>query len=117
MSEYGWVNDVSRKVYQEIIAEGLVTKLQALAGEMLVDSKPLTANEIGKKMGVAQRTTYAPRIKELEDMGVIRKADKRPCTVTGRTGYTFELTGKRPVRPAPKPRGAPCLFCRGTGIA
>lgn len=91
------INELSRKVYHEIIAEGLVGELQGRVAGALVDSEPLTANEIGKKIEVPQRTTFAPRLLELEKRGVVRKAGKRPCTVTGRTGHTFELTGRKPM--------------------
>lgn len=108
----------SRKVYAEIIEEGLVGELQGrVLGAIAQSDRPPTVNEIGKYIGVTQRTTYAPRVKELEDMGVIRKTTKRPCSITGRTGYTFELTGRKPKHPEKKQKGTACLFCKGTGLA
>ena len=107
------VNQLSVEVYREIEAEGLVSRLQLQVLKVIWESTtPLTVNEIGLRVGTTQRTTFAPRVRELELMDVIEKCGKRRCGITKRKGYVFRMTGRRPRK---RIRPAACPLCHGTG--
>ncbi len=89
----------SVEVYHQIVAEGLVNRLQERVLEMCAKaSEPLTMGEIAQLIGITQRNTVDPRGPELLKLGALMVAGKRPCRVSGRTVNTYALSGQMPKR-------------------
>ena len=59
-----------------------------------------TAKEIAMELfdlgitNTAERNVSAPRLTELERMGLVKVADKRKCKYTGKTVAVYEITPK-----------------------
>lgn len=51
--------------------------------------------EIAHHLGHLDPNYVRPRRKELLDLGVVRAAEKRPCKITGRTVYAWEIIKQR----------------------
>jgi hypothetical protein len=95
--------DIAASVYHRIKSEGMINDLQVKAADALIGlGRESTANEIGVAAGIKQRNSYAPRIRELEKLGVIEKIGFRKCGVTGYCGATFWFTGKDPSKCTPE---------------
>lgn len=88
--------------YNQIKAEGLLSKRRFEVYEAIYNSAPCTTNEALKNIqsgshGVGSRTT------ELRELGVIYEKGVRECRVTGRKVIEWDLTNKLPgKRKTPK---------------
>lgn len=106
------MSQTSTEVYNQIVAEGLVSKLQTLVVRCLANaSEPMTMGEIARAAGVSQRNTLDPRGPELCKLGVIEAVGKRECKTNGRTVNTYALTGRLP-RSYPKSEGKNAMIAR-----
>lgn len=81
--------------YNQIKAEGLLSKRRLEVYEAILRNAPCTTNEALKYVqsgsyGVGSRTT------ELRDLGVIYEKQVRPCRVTGRNVIEWDLTDNLP---------------------
>lgn len=86
-------------VYHQIVAEGLVGKLQAeVVCALAYAIEELTQKETMFRTTAKQISVISPRFTELEDMGVIIATGTRPCRITGRIATTYRLTGGMPIR-------------------
>ena len=89
------IRQTSINCYNQIKAEGLLSKRRLEVYEAILRNAPCTTNEALKYIqsgsyGVGSRTT------ELRDLGVIYEKQVRPCLVTGRNVIEWELTDKLP---------------------
>ena len=92
------VNDCSVKAYKHIKKRGIVnTKHKQYLSVFVENFIPLNAREVTKlvedkyDIKISQRGS---RLRELEDMGVIKKYDKKKCKITGRLVNRWIWTGK-----------------------
>lgn len=86
--------ETSAKAYREISEEGTLGRLQKrVVGAIRRATSPMTANEITAvlKSDDEVNVSYHKRLSELERAGIIKRADSRKCTVTGRTACTWRL--------------------------
>ena len=90
--------DTSIAVYHQIIAEGLLTKLKLQVYECLYEHGPLTQNETFVKLNLPKikQDSIKPRFAELKELGVIKEVGKRPCRLTKREVYEWDVTSKLP---------------------
>lgn len=72
---------------------------QQLVLDVIRASKvPLTDLEIANKLRFGDPNHVRPRRYELVEMGVIEKAGKRPCTISGRKAFTWRITPRSTYR-------------------
>jgi hypothetical protein len=93
----------SIEAYKAIVEEGIVPEAAAAAYRALHNRGPMTQNELKREIRHAgyyavNSETARKRISELSAMDVVEIVGKRACTVTGRTCYLWDVTGKMPVR-------------------
>jgi len=84
--------------YNQIRANGLLSKRRFEVYEALLSSAPCTSSEAIRNA----KTTFgvfgvSSRFTELRDLGVIYEVRTRQCTVTGRNVIEWDLTDKLPV--------------------
>ena len=84
--------------YNEIRANGLLSKRRFEVYEALLSSAPCTSSEAIRNA----KTTFgvfgvSSRFTELRDLGVIYEVRTRECTVTGRNVIEWDLTDRLPV--------------------
>jgi len=82
--------------YNEIRANGLLSKRRLEVYEAILKNAPCTTNEALKDIysgshGVGSRTT------ELRDVGVIYEVRTRSCRITGRNVIEWDLTDRLPI--------------------
>ena len=85
--------------YNEIRANGLLSKRRFEVYEALLSSAPCTSSEAIRNA----KTTFgvfgvSSRFTELRDLGVIYEVRTRECTVTGRNVIEWDLTDRLPVK-------------------
>ena len=88
----------SIECYNEIRANGLLSKRRFEVYEALLSSAPCTSSEAIRNA----KTTFgvfgvSSRFTELRDLGVIYEVRTRECTVTGRNVIEWDLTDRLPV--------------------
>ena len=84
--------------YNEIRANGLLSKRRFEVYEALLSSAPCTSSEAIRNA----KTTFgvfgvSSRFTELRDLGVIYEVRTRECTVTGRNVIEWDLTDRLPI--------------------
>ena len=84
--------------YNEIRANGLLSKRRFEVYEALLSSAPCTSSEAIRNA----KTTFgvfgvSSRFTELRDLGVIHEVRTRECRVTGRNVIEWDLTDRLPV--------------------
>ena len=84
--------------YNEIRANGLLSKRRFEVYEALLSSAPCTSSEAIRNA----KTTFgvfgvSSRFTELRDLGVIYEVRTRECTVTGRNVIEWDLTDRLPL--------------------
>lgn len=99
------MRQTSLNAYEEIKSRGLLSALQFEVYQTLYFNGPMTQGELWKyHFPYSQRHDIGPRCAELQEMGVIAVAGKRPCRVTGHTCLTWDTTDNLPSAPTPKPK-------------
>lgn len=79
-------------VESKLAAEEIATSLSALrrhAYELVREHPGLIARELSEIAGHADPRTLNRRLGEVEEMGLIRRGESRPCAVTGRHCATW----------------------------
>lgn len=87
--------------YNQIRAEGLLSKRRLEVYEYLFNHGPMTMGELFSKIPQSKNVSQAsitPRFAELRDFGVIYEKCVRECKVTGRTVIEWDLTNKLPQK-------------------
>jgi len=99
------VRDTSIEVYHQVEAEGLLSKRRFQVYECLFKHGPMTQNETFIKINLTANNvgrkelaqdSIKPRFAELKELGVIRETGKRPCKITNRKVYEWDVTSKLP---------------------
>lgn len=88
------VRQTSIQAYREIETKGLLGKIRWKVYAHLFVAGPLTGSELNRGLG---GSGYHKRLSELEQLGVVRLAGKRPCTVTGMECETWDVTATLPT--------------------
>lgn len=87
--------------YNQIKAEGLLSKMRFKVYECILTNAPCTSaealsNMLSKNSAI---TSSRARFTELRELGVIYEKGIRKCTVTGRNVIEWDLTDKLPIKP------------------
>lgn len=86
------VLDTSKESYKKLNTSGEISNRQQEYINILRNvGKPSTDQEITRTAGYKDPNYFRPRRKELYDMGLIIRGDKRKCRITNRTVYTWYL--------------------------
>lgn len=93
--------ETSLRAFEEIKREGILGAVQWQVYELVFREGPMTAREITRYFELYERsiaiTTFQPRLRELEEMGVMRRVGERACHVTGRSAYAWDVTSHVPT--------------------
>ena len=103
--------------YEEIKESGVIGNLQASVLAIFAQDPtvPRTCSEIVLSLGRTVHETYAPRIKELTDMGFLVKFDKVRDKDSKKLVNRWIYTGRK--KPYPKKLVKMCCpKCKGEGI-
>lgn len=90
--------------YHEICDSGLLGETQKNVIQALAERGIQTGRELNEYLCTPDAHK---RLSELEDMGVVRSAGQKICTVTQREVLAWELTGQKPSPPKAKAGDAP----------
>ena len=105
--------DSRDSAYADIVAEGLVGRLQLSVLANIVYHPGSTRAEVAEILGL-QRGTVSARVKELKDLGVLEERGRRTCRITGRITSILFFTGSKPEKPWKTT--SCCPRCNGTGF-
>jgi hypothetical protein len=87
--------------YNQIKAQGLLSKRRFEVYEKLLTIAPYTASELQKSMDYNNGgRDCMKRLSELRDLGTIYEKRERKCNVTGKIVIEWDLTDKLPIKPA-----------------
>jgi hypothetical protein len=110
------IRETSILAFEQIKREGILGAVQLKVYELLFDKGPMTAREVTWHFetteGSTAITTYQPRLRELEALGVVRRVAERACRITARLAYEWDVTKHVPTaadRAKLKDRKAPFL--------
>lgn len=86
--------------YNQIKAEGLLSKLRLETLNAMLYSSPCTAGELQSYIDQNQiQVKHAWKLlSQLRDLGVIYEKSERKCKVTGRLVIEWDLTDKLPIK-------------------
>ena len=92
--------------YNQIKAEGLLSKLRLEVLEAILHSAPCTSAEAmqGRLNSTNVLSQSRARFTELRDLGVIYEKGIRKCSVTGRKAIEWDLTDNLPNNTKPPKR-------------
>jgi len=82
------VRDTSKRAYKQIQPLGLA---QQIVYDVIEKLGCPTDMEITKNLGYADPNKVRPRRKELLDMGFITECEKRICSITKRTVWSWRV--------------------------
>lgn len=86
--------------YNQIKAQGLLSKRRFEVYEKLLTVAPCTASELQKSMDYNNGgRDCMKRLSELRDLGTIYEKRERKCNVTGKIVIEWDLTDKLPNKP------------------
>lgn len=109
------IRQTSIEIYRQIESEGLLNKLRWETYKALFHYGPATQHELCRIMkSEAQDRSIMPRFAELEKMGVIYITQERPCKITGRIVYEYDVTNNLPIK-IKKQKKFKCKHCNGKG--
>jgi chaperonin cofactor prefoldin len=58
----------------------------------------MTQMEVSKKIPFVTERSITPRFAELKKQGVVKEVGQRPCRITGRITYIWDVTSKLPEK-------------------
>jgi hypothetical protein len=86
--------------FNQIKAQGLLSKRRFEVYEKLLTIAPCTASELQKSMDYNNGgRDCMKRLSELRDLGTIYEKRERKCNVTGKVVIEWDLTDKLPIKP------------------
>ena len=88
--------------YNQIKAQGLLSKLRLATHYAMVYSAPCTAGELQSyidKNGLKVKHAWK-LLSQLRNLGVVYEKSERKCNITGRVVIEWDLTDKLPIKPA-----------------
>ena len=88
--------------YNQIKAQGLLSKLRLATHYAMLYASPCTAGELQSYIDKNQiKVKHAWKLlSQLRDLGVVYEKDERKCNVTGSVVIEWDLTDKLPIKPA-----------------
>lgn len=87
--------------YNQIKAEGLLSKLRLRTLNAMLYSAPCTAGELQSyidKNGIQVKHAWK-LLSQLRDLGVVYERQERKCNITDRLVIEWDLTDKLPIKP------------------
>ena len=92
---------VTINCYNQIKAQGLLSKLRLATHYAMLYASPCTAGELQSYIDKNQiKVKHAWKLlSQLRDLGVVYEKDERKCNVTGRVVIEWDLTDKLPIKP------------------
>ena len=87
------IRRTSLKAYEEIEAEGLLSRQRWETYKVLFHHGPLTAKQVTEAFGI---TGAWKRLPELRDLGVAEELGTAPCPVSGRQAIVWDVTDALP---------------------
>lgn len=92
------IRQTSINCYNQIKAEGLLSKRRLQTLQALIKIAPCTATELQNSMDYNDGgRDCMKRLSELRDLGVIYEKTERNCKITGRVVIEWDLTDKLPI--------------------
>jgi len=88
------VRQTSIQAYQQIEANGLLSRVRWLVYAHLFHHGPLTGSELNSQMS---GVSYHKRLSELERLGVVQTCGRRRCTITDMECEQWDVTANLPV--------------------
>jgi hypothetical protein len=87
--------------YNQIKAQGLLSKLRLATHYAMLYSAPCTAGELQSYIDKNQiKVKHAWKLlSQLRDLGVVYEKNERKCNVTGRVVIEWDLTDRLPIKP------------------
>lgn len=87
--------------YNQIEAQGLLSKLRLRTLNALLNSSPCTAGELQSYIehNKIQVKHAWKLLSQLRDLGVVYEKSERKCKITGRLVIEWDLTDKLPIKP------------------
>ena len=88
--------------YNQIKAEGLLSKLRLETYHAMIYSSPCTAGELQSyidKNGINVKHAWK-LLSQLRDLEVVYEKSERKCNITGRIVIEWDLTNKLPIKPS-----------------
>ena len=95
------MRQTSINCYNQIKAQGLLSKLRLRTLNAMLYSAPCTAGELQSyidKNGIKVKHAWK-LLSQLRDLGVVYEKDERKCNVTGRVVIEWDLTDNLPIKP------------------
>lgn len=86
--------------YNQIKAQGLLSKLRLATHYAMLQCSPCTAGELQAyidKNGINVKHAWK-LLSQLRDLGVVYEMNERKCNITGRVVIEWELTDKLPIK-------------------
>ena len=87
--------------YNQIKAQGLLSKLRLATHYAMLYASPCTAGELQSyidKNGIKVKHAWK-LLSQLRDFGVVYEKTERKCNVTGRVVIEWDLTDRLPIKP------------------
>jgi hypothetical protein len=87
--------------YNQIKAQGLLSKLRLATHYAMLHCSPCTAGELQSYIDKNQiQVKHCWKLlSQLRDLGVVYEKNERKCNVTGRLVIEWDLTDKLPIKP------------------
>jgi DNA-binding transcriptional regulator GbsR (MarR family) len=92
----------AKLAYEQMVRDGSLSRRRLEIARAMVGDRPQTAGEIAEILG-SNRNNVATRLTEMEHMEVVRKVAERRCMISGKTCWTWELTGGQPTGKIERP--------------
>ena len=99
------MRETSINCYNQIKAQGLLSKLRLRTLNAMLYSAPCTAGEL---QGYIEKNEIKVKhawklLSQLRDLGVVYEKTERKCNVTGRVVIEWDLTDNLPITPTTNP--------------
>jgi len=98
--------ETSKWAFEQMIADGSLSRRRLEIVQWMHDKEDATAGQIAEGLR-RNRNNVATRLTELEYMEVVEKVREVPCPVSGKTCWTWQMTGKLPKPLPPSANGSP----------
>lgn len=93
--------ETSIEVYHRMEVDGLLSPRRWEIWKVLFHQGPLTANEIFRVVygnSSINQANVPARLNEMREMGCVKEAGERACSVTGNTVILWDVTAKLPQK-------------------
>lgn len=89
--------------YRKLVESGRLARSQRAVYRALYEAGPMTRNELDARLAPGRpNPPHSRRLVELERMGLVRRVDVRPCTVTGDSADAWDVTALEEPRKVPR---------------